>query len=92
MCEFTGFALGEIPGGAEGQMEMLTGKLGADAVVKDMTELGKKILRTEREFNTGAGMTSADDRLPEFYYKEPLPPHNIKFLVTDEDMDSFFDF
>jgi aldehyde:ferredoxin oxidoreductase len=39
-----------------------------------------------------AGLTNADDRLPEFFYKEPLPPHNITFLVTDEDIDSFYNF
>ena len=31
------------------------------------------------------GITSADDRLPAFYYTEGLPPHNKPFLVKNED-------
>jgi aldehyde:ferredoxin oxidoreductase len=30
--------------------------------------------------------------LPEFYYKEPLPPHNTVFVISDEQLDSVFDF
>ena len=46
----------------------------------------------ERMFNDRAGFTSEDDRLPEFFYKEPLPPHNVVFTVTDEELDTVFDF
>jgi len=35
-------------------------------------------------------MTKNDDRLAEFFYKEPLPPHNTVAVVSDEDMDSTF--
>ncbi|MCE7736600.1 MAG: hypothetical protein GPJ54_17085 [Candidatus Heimdallarchaeota archaeon] len=34
------------------------------------------------------GMTNAHDRLPEFMKKEPLPPHNVVFDVTDEELDA----
>jgi len=49
-------------------------------------------LHAEREFNRKAGFTSKDDRLPEFFRKEMLPPHNIVFTVTDEELDSTFAF
>ena len=46
----------------------------------------------EREFNRRAGFTKADDRLPEWMTREPLPPHNTVFDVPEEDLDSLFDF
>ena len=58
----------------------------------DFLELGKSVLKNERDFNTRAGLTAEQDRLPEFFHKEPLPPHNITFQVTDEDLDQVFNF
>jgi aldehyde:ferredoxin oxidoreductase len=37
--------------------------------------LGGETLSLEREFNRRAGFTAADDRLPEWMTREPLPPH-----------------
>ncbi len=50
------------------------------------------MLRNERDFNARAGFTAEQDRLPEFFQKEPLPPHNITFQVSDKDLDSVFNF
>ena len=36
--------------------------------------LGREALRMEWEFNRQAGLTEADDELPEFFYQEPLAP------------------
>jgi len=54
--------------------------------------MGTQVLKTEREFNRRAGFTNEDDRLPRFYYEEPLPPHNTVFVISDEELDSTFDF
>jgi aldehyde:ferredoxin oxidoreductase len=56
-----------------------------------LRELGKESLRLEREFNRKAGFTSADDRLPEWMTREPLPPHNAVFDVPEEELDNLFD-
>jgi aldehyde:ferredoxin oxidoreductase len=48
-------------------------------------------LRLERQFNRAAGFTSADDRLPEWMTKEPLPPHNTAFDVPTEELDALQD-
>jgi len=53
-------------------------------------ELGKKILSAEREFNKGAGFTNKHDRLPRFFYTDPIEPHNQTFSMTDEELDSVF--
>jgi aldehyde:ferredoxin oxidoreductase len=52
--------------------------------------LGKSILKNEREFNLKAGFTKEQDRLPDFFKKELLAPHNITFKVKDEDLDQVF--
>jgi aldehyde:ferredoxin oxidoreductase len=54
--------------------------------------MGIQVLKAEKEFNTRAGFTNKDDRLPRFYYEEPLPPHNTVFVISDEELDSTFDF
>ena len=41
----------------------------------------------ERSFNQTAGFTKADDRLPEFMVREPLPPHNTVWDIPDEKLD-----
>ena len=71
---------------------MVGGFLGADMTADDVTELGKNILKMERDFNERAGFTNKDDRLPEFFKEEALPPHNVTFGVTDEDLDQVYNF
>lgn len=50
-------------------------------------QLGIATLKAEKEFNTGAGFTKEDDRLPEFFKQEPLLPSGNVFDVKDEDLD-----
>jgi aldehyde:ferredoxin oxidoreductase len=52
--------------------------------------LGQKILKEEREFNAAAGFNKQHDRLPDFFKKEKLPPHDTTFVVEDEDLDQVF--
>lgn len=54
--------------------------------------MGTQVLKAEREFNRKAGFTNKDDRLPRFFYEEPLSPHNTVFVISDEEMDTTFDF
>jgi aldehyde:ferredoxin oxidoreductase len=54
--------------------------------------LGTKVLKAERDFNRKAGFTKEDDRLPRFFYEEPLPPHNKVFIISNEEIDETFDF
>jgi len=58
----------------------------------DYITLGKSVLRTEHDFNTRAGFSPAMDRLPEFFYKEPVPPLNTVFDIPDSELDRFWDF
>jgi aldehyde:ferredoxin oxidoreductase len=92
LCVFVAFAVLDIASGLEAIPEMLNAQYGWDLDLEGVTEYGKLILNTEREFNAAAGFTAADDRLPEFFVSEPLAPHNVVFDVTDEELDQVFDF
>ena len=74
-------------------LKALNAKLGTQLGPDDFPHaLGIRVLKAEREFNQKAGLTKKDDRLPEFFYKEPLPPHNTVFTISDEELDQVFDF
>ena len=55
-----------------------------------MAGLGIKTIHMEREFNRKAGLTMKDDRLPQFFKDEPLPPNNTVFSVQDYELDGAF--
>ena len=48
------------------------------------------MLTMEREFNRKAGFNAAHDRLPHYFKREELAPHNVTFDVTDEELDQVF--
>ena len=81
------------PGGFEAFRKVIDAKLGTQLGPDDFPQImGVRILKAEREFNRRAGFTHQDDRLPRFFYQEPLPPHNTVFAINDEALDSTFDF
>lgn len=57
-----------------------------------LMNLGVSVLTTEKRFNTAAGFTNKDDRLPEFFGKEPLYPSGLVFDVSEEEIDSTLSF
>lgn len=89
-CLFTAFAVLDIPEGLEGMVDEVNGVLGTDLTVDDIPDIGKSVIETERQFNSEAGFTKEDDRLPEFMQEEELPPHNDVFDVSDEELDKVF--
>lgn len=90
MCLFIAFAVLDQPETFQALLDLLNSFYGLNLTGDDVTALGKSILKNEREFNTRAGFTAADDRLPAFFINELLPPHNVTFKVTDDELDSVF--
>jgi len=90
MCLFIAFAILDQPETFEALVDMIGAFTGQDLTADDVTELGKTILTFERDFNSRAGFTQKDDRLPDFFKAEPLPPHNVTFDVKDEDLDRVY--
>jgi aldehyde:ferredoxin oxidoreductase len=90
MCLFIAFAVLDQPETFQALIDMINAfydlSLDADGVMA----LGKEIIRIEKNFNTRAGFTKAHDRLPRFFQRVPLGPHNVTFKVSDEDLDAVF--
>lgn len=91
LCLLVATAL-QAPEAMESLIKMINAKLGTEYGLDDLMKIGGGALKAEREFNRRAGFTNKDDRLPAFFSEEALPPHNTVFLVTDEELDSTFDF
>lgn len=89
-CLFIAFPILDIETGFAGMVESVAGVMGLEADGIDAIEMGKEILKVERNFNKQAGFTSADDRLPEFMRYEKLPPHDVVWTMPDEDLDEVF--
>ena len=92
LCLFVTFAVLDIPDAFDAIVDMLNAKYGLSLTGDDVGALGQRVLKMERDFNGRAGFTSADDRLPEFFKLEKLAPHNEVFDVSDEDLDTVFNF
>ncbi|WP_337844769.1 aldehyde ferredoxin oxidoreductase C-terminal domain-containing protein [Thermus sp.] len=65
--------------------EAILGVLGVELPPDYWTWLGAEVLRLEHRFNHLSGFTHEDDRLPAFFYEEPLPPkgYTARFLPED---------
>ncbi|MFP4040306.1 MAG: aldehyde ferredoxin oxidoreductase family protein [Desulfosudaceae bacterium] len=92
MCLFIAFAILDQPETFQALIDMINAFHGLDFTADDVSEMGKKILTLERDFNRRAGFGPSDDRLPAFFLKEKLSPHEVTFQVTDEELDSVYNF
>ncbi|MDD2335748.1 MAG: aldehyde ferredoxin oxidoreductase C-terminal domain-containing protein [Geobacteraceae bacterium] len=91
LCLMVAFPALDVPECFTAIYEMINARYGLSLTANDVVELGKYVLKTERDFNQRAGFTSAHDRLPEFF-EEPLPPHNIGWDFKGEEIDEFWNF
>jgi aldehyde:ferredoxin oxidoreductase len=64
---------------------LLTALTGRRTSYEDILDLGVSTLNIEKAFNRAAGIGPDQDRLPEHFYDEPLPPHNRTFDITPEE-------
>ncbi len=92
MCLFIAFAILDQPDTFQALIDLLNGFNGTNITADDVTALGQSILKKEREFNTEAGFTSKHDRLPDYFKNQALAPHNVTFGVSDEELDTVYNF
>jgi len=90
MCLFIAFAVLDQPETFQALLDMLSAFYGINMTGDGVTDLGKKVLTMERDFNKAAGFTPQHDRLPGYFKTEKFPPHNVTFGVKDEDLDKVF--
>ncbi|KKM09775.1 aldehyde:ferredoxin oxidoreductase [Clostridiales bacterium PH28_bin88] len=70
---------------------LVMAKVGLELPPDYLTQLGKRVLQAEWAFNQQAGLTSAQDRLPEFMLEEGLPPFDLIFDVSSAEMDAMLE-
>lgn len=90
MCLFIAFAIMDQPETFQALLDIINAFYGLSLTGDDVNALGKSILTNERDFNARAGFTAQQDRLPDYFKNEKLPPHNVTFQVKDEDLDKVF--
>ncbi len=90
MCLFIAFAILDQPETFQALLDLLGSFGGQKLTGDDVVGLGKSILKMERDFNTKAGFTKEMDRLPDYFKKEKLAPHNVTFMVTDSELDQVY--
>ena len=57
----------------------------------DVINIGKRILKTEIEFNQKAGINQYRNNIPEFLRVEPSEPTGLKFTFNTEELNQFWD-
>ena len=87
MCVFIAFCVMDQPETFQALLDLIAAFTGEPCTAEGVAELGKSVLRNERDFNARAGMTNKDDRLPDYMLKEKLAPHDIVFEVSDDELD-----
>jgi aldehyde:ferredoxin oxidoreductase len=88
-CIFAGFGYAATPDGVV--KRLLAARYGWDDLPDNILQaLGKETIKLEREFNRRAGFTKEDDRIPKWMTEEAIPENGSVFDVTDEDLDSIF--
>ena len=92
MCLFIAFAALDNKECLPALIDLINARFDLSLTGDDVVGLGKHILKTERAFNTAAGFTNLDDRLPEFFYTEPVAPHNVVFDFSGQEIDTFWNF
>jgi len=91
-CIFVAFPVLDIPEAFAAIHEMTESFTGEKWGPDELMQLGREVLTMERMYNEKAGFTAADDRLPDFFRTDKLPPHNVVFTVPDAELDAVFDF
>ncbi|MBS3732949.1 MAG: aldehyde ferredoxin oxidoreductase [Desulfobacterales bacterium] len=92
MCLFIAFAILDQQETFQAMIDMINAFHGLNFTADDVSELGKKILKLERDFNERAGFGPKDDRLPDYFRTESFGPHDVTFQISGEDLDSVYNF
>jgi aldehyde:ferredoxin oxidoreductase len=92
MCLFIAFPALDIPECLSSLIDMINAMYGIELKGDDVTALGKSVLKIEHQFNLDAGLSKEHDRLPEFFSKERIAPHNAIWDFTPAELDTFWNF
>jgi hypothetical protein len=86
LCLFVAFAVLDDARGVPCMAKLVSGLIGKDYSVDELVGMGVNCLKDELDFNKRAGFTDADDQLPRFFQTELLPPHNVGWDYSAEEL------
>ena len=69
---------------------MLRSVLGLEVKASDFYALGEQVIGWERAFNARAGLGREKDQVPGFMHREKLPPYNLLFDFSNEELGRVF--
>ena len=85
-CLFVAFAVLDTDDSLDTIAKLISSRFGINFTAEDIAKTGIEILKDEYSFNRDAGFTAAHDQLPDFFINEELPPHNVKWDFTAEEL------
>jgi len=88
LCVFNISATGMVPNVI---LDMLRTNYNVEIPDGWLNEWGRKVIQIERDFNYRAGLTAADDRLPEYFSTEAAVPAGSVFDVDLKELEHFWD-
>ena len=77
LCLFTSFALG-----VDDYKDLINAATGYNFTAEEILSIGERIWNLERKFNLNAGISPAEDKLPDRFLNEPLPDGPQKDAVV----------
>lgn len=86
LCLFVAFAILDDARGVPCMAKLVSGLTGKEMSVDEMMAIGVNCLKDELDFNRRAGFTDEDDQLPRFFRDELLPPHNVGWGYSTEEL------
>ncbi len=69
---------------------LLNGLYGLELAPDYLRQLGEETIAMERAYNSAAGFTAEDDRIPAYFREEKLPPFGLRWDVEDNEIDAMF--
>lgn len=69
---------------------LLNSLYGLELKPEYISEIGKSTILLEMKYNQAAGIREKDNRIPDFFKEERLPPFNLTWDINDEELDGIF--
>ncbi|MFZ5631327.1 MAG: aldehyde ferredoxin oxidoreductase C-terminal domain-containing protein [Bacillota bacterium] len=88
VCDITGlcFFIGTTRENMDYVARLFNAYYGIEVDRYDVLQWGRQVIMEEKDFNRRAGFAGIHDRLPEFFYTEPLPPTDEVFDIPDSEI------
>lgn len=71
-------------------VDMVNALYDRQETVDSLNEMSKALILKERAYNRACGLGRETDRVPEFFKEEKLPPFDLVWDITDEELDSMW--